>query len=184
MRADDEVRVDGVAGFGVDDAHDLESVVAAVEGLAGGDVADAGGELAEVGAVLGEELVAEGHRRARLSIAPPPTTRVAWSLVGGPCAGEYDATSTWPPPERIRAAHGGGLLGDGAAAVLDLPDDELDPGEQLAEYVRVSYGFVCSRGRGNRNPLTALYVPAHFSERERMRALRVSAGIDPELAGI
>ena len=183
MDAHDEVRVHGVIGLGVDDAHDLEAVVPAMEDLTGGDVADAPGEGAEVGAVLGEELVAEGHRRPRLSVAPPPTTKVAWSLVGGPCAGEYDAMSTWPPPERIRAVHGGGLLGDGPPAVLDLPGDEPEPGEEVVEYVRASYGFACSRGRGGKqNLLTGLYMPAWFSDRETMRALRVSAGIDPELS--
>lgn len=119
-----------------------------------------------------------------MKLVPESVGVVTWSLVGGPCAGEYSATSTWPPPARIRAVYGGGLLGDGAPAVLDLPDDELDPGEQLLEYVRVSYGFMCSRGRGNHNPLTALYVPAGFTERDTMRAMRVSAGIDPELATV
>jgi hypothetical protein len=119
-----------------------------------------------------------------LKLVPEPLVAVTWSLVGGPCAGEYSAESAWPPPDRIRAVHGGGLLGDGAPAVLNLPCDEREPGETIVEYVLRSHGFACRRGRGTRSPWHALYVPAEFTDREVVRALLVSAGINPELASV
>lgn len=92
----------------------------------------------------------------------PKRQGVVLVLHGGPCAGQYEAQTFWPPPLRIRAVHGGEL-----PAVLDLPDDEPDEGETVVDYERASYGFVC-RGLG----AVAGYFPVGWTQQQRMRAAR------------
>jgi hypothetical protein len=111
------------------------------------------------------------------------TLTVEWNLVGGPCAGSYRATSSWPPPDRVRAVYGGGLLGDGPPAVLDLPDDEPEPGEKVEEYRLVSSGIGCIRGRGGCCTYMATYAPAGWAPQRIQRAMRVTASGLAEVAG-
>lgn len=100
--------------------------------------------------------------------------KVAWDLIGGPCAGWYLAESTWPPPDVIRAVFGGGLLGDGAPAVLDLPGDALDPGEQVMEYELHGQGLICGRSRVTDSGMYATYAPAGWTKEQINKALRRS----------
>jgi hypothetical protein len=105
--------------------------------------------------------------------------KVRWILVGPPCEGIYEAESTWPPPRRIRAVHGGGLLGDGPPAVLDLPGDEPEPGEQLVEYEIETHGFVCGRARGQGAGAFGLYVRAGLADEAKMKLFRrAAAGLE------
>lgn len=100
---------------------------------------------------------------------------VDWVLIGGPCEGSYEATSTWPPPARIRAVYGGGLLGDGPPAVLDLPDDGPEPGEKVQEYELRSAGIYCTHRRGRGCVPVATYAPAGWAPMRVQRAMRVAA---------
>jgi hypothetical protein len=92
----------------------------------------------------------------------PKQMSVVLVLFAGPCAGQYEVETTWPPPARIRAVHGGE-----APAVLDLPGEEPEEGETLVDYERASYGFVC-RGLG----ASAGYFPAGWTGKQRMREAR------------
>lgn len=128
------------------------------------------GEAAAPASELGE---AGPGPNLRLVEPPPPRERarlVLWSLTGGPCAGEYEAYSSWPPPETIRAV----VDREGTTAVLDLAEDEVEPGEELVIYRRWSHGFMCGpkTRSGKQTPLTAHYFPESFSDRERTLAMR------------
>jgi hypothetical protein len=62
-------------------------------------------------------------------------------LTGGPAGGALFKTEAfgWPPPEEIRVVTGG----TNGPELLDLPEDEVRPGEQLHLYRRGGYGHVC-----------------------------------------
>lgn len=91
-------------------------------------------------------------------------------LFGAPCGGNYEAESTWPPPERVRAVHDG----NGYSAVLDLPEDVPLLGEDVVEYELSSYGFSCGRGRGASYRF-ATFRRVGISAAEENRAARIAA---------
>lgn len=106
----------------------------------------------------------------------------AVSLLGG------DAHGAWfeghalpaPPPPHVDVAIGGA---DGPA-LLDLPDDELEPGERRVRYVLKSTGFVCRRhGKGRGCSGFATYTPEglDWRNREFRRDLLEGAGLQPPL---
>jgi hypothetical protein len=98
--------------------------------------------------------------------------KATWILFGGPCAGTYDAESSWPPPERIRAVHDG----NGNTAVLDRGEC-AEPDEHVVEYEISSWGYVCSRGRNTPNAAHVVYFLAGLTEAARHRAAGIAAGV-------
>jgi len=162
---DDQAGDAVAAGAELDDAEILARP--AVDHVPGLPDVRADVDRAEIVAVDVEE--AEGRHVWTLRAVPEPTATVAWLLTGGLCAGDYDAVSTWPPPETIRAV----VAIDGATAVLDLADDEPELGETIVLYRLESHGFMC--GDRSRSPLVASYFPAGFTEKERMLAARAVA---------
>lgn len=110
---------------------------------------------------------------------------IAIGLTGGEAHGAwFEGHKLDGAPETVRVAVGGA---DGPA-LLDLPDDELEPGERLVVYRRRSVGHMCGRGRGGRCSQFATYEPAeglpHLASadgRRHMRQLAVDAGLAPQL---
>jgi hypothetical protein len=92
-------------------------------------------------------------------------------LFGGPCAGNYEIESQWPPAEKIRAVHDG----NGYRAVLDLATDEPQPGEQVVEYEISSWGYMCGRGSNAPRGAHAVYFRAGLAEPARLRAAGIAA---------
>lgn len=64
-------------------------------------------------------------------------------LGDGPAKGAAFVTDafSWPPPEEIRVVTGGKK----GPELLDPPEDEPRPGEQLHFYRRMSHGHYCGR---------------------------------------
>jgi hypothetical protein len=79
------------------------------------------------------------------------------ALVGGDAHGAWFSghALTGPPPETIPVAVG--ICG--AAALLDLPDDQLELGERLLTYVLSGTAFVCDSRTNGRSVYVATYVP-------------------------
>jgi len=97
--------------------------------------------------------------------------QVTFILFGAPCGGNYEAESTWPPPDKIRAVHDG----NGYTAVLDLPDDVPLLGEKVVEYELSSWGFACGRGRRGSHTFATYFragLAGPAKTREAVRASR------------
>ena len=90
-----------------------------------------------------------------------------------------------PPPDEITIAVGGKT----GPALLDLPDDELEPGERGETYVLRSSGIICTRGRGGCCSTVATYVPAGvaaggYRSRRFRREVAETAGVTPALRSV
>lgn len=92
----------------------------------------------------------------------------AISLNGGEAHGAwFEGHALEGAPDEIRVAVGG----ESGPALLDLPSDQLEIGEHVVTYQRVSLGHICGRGRGGRCGNYAIYEPIEGLDPETRRKL-------------
>lgn len=106
----------------------------------------------------------------------------AVSLLGGEANGAWYEGHALPapPPPHVDVAIGGP---DGPA-LLDLPEDTLEPGERRVRYVLKSVGHACVRhGKGRGCHAYATYTPegVDWRNRELRRDMLEAAGVQPPL---
>lgn len=99
------------------------------------------------------------------------------SLLDGPALGSYDDVALESPPERLRAVYG-----PAGAAILDKPDDVVEPGEVELEYVLAGGpAHVCRRPGGCHTSWPYVLDPPEPPELRNRRLLQVVDGQPPIL---